>query len=115
MPRDAAEFVLAEVGRDQLVRWPGGRIGEAGGSARFRASAAAPPGVPWSWSGGWSRRIARAVTRPGCRDQGPIHDHGTSRGWPAAACTAATASRLARHSGSPMPSAGDAVGYDDNG
>jgi len=41
-----------------------------------------PPGVPWSWSGGWLRRIARAVTRPECRDQGPVHDHGTSRGWP---------------------------------
>jgi len=40
-----------------------------------------PPGVPWSWSGGCSRRIARAGTRLECRDQGPVHDHGTSRGW----------------------------------
>jgi len=39
-----------------------------------------PPGLPGSRTSSRSRNIARAVTRPDRRDQGPPHDHGTSRG-----------------------------------
>jgi len=50
-----------------------------GGLARLW-SAWGPPGLPWSWSGGRSRRIARAGTRPECRDHGRAGDRGGSRG-----------------------------------
>jgi len=63
-------------GAGRLGCWGAGRLGVL---ARLR-SAWGPPGTPWSCSGGRSRTITRASTRPKRRDQGPVHDHGPSRG-----------------------------------